>query len=422
MKSLYMSIYDMALKGYFSVIRLLSPIHRKARLMTQGRRGLLKKLKERRDPDSKYVWIHAASLGEFEQGRPLIERLKASNPEYKICLTFFSPSGYEVRKDYPLADIVLYIPYDTSPSLRKFIDILSPEKAIFIKYEIWLHTLSYLKSKSIPTFLISAIFRPEQHFFRPKGEIFREGLRSFRHIFVQNEESARLLSGIGIEQVSITGDTRMDRVLDICANAKTDPIVETFAEDAHRHGKKVVIVGSSWEEDEDVYLPVFREYGDVRLIIVPHEITEKHTRHIKEQVSPDTRVLLHTEVTDLEAVRDADLLVVDRMGLLSSLYRYADIAYIGGGFGRGIHNTPEAAVYGVPVIFGPKYRKFMEAVGLIAAGGGFSVEGRDDLSRLMYSLLSDEAYRKRTGAKAAAYISAGKGSTEKVYNSIFNSH
>lgn len=413
-----MNIYDMTLKAYFGVIRLISSRHRKAGLMTSGRKGLLDKLRARRNPEDRYIWIHASSLGEFEQGRPLIEKLKAQHPEYKICLTFFSPSGYKVRKDYPLADIVTYIPYDTSSDLKLFIDILSPEKAIFIKYEIWLNTLFYLKEKNIPTYLISAIFRPTQVFFKFYGSIFREALHCYSWIFVQNEESFDLLKGVGIDRLSIAGDTRTDRVWDIKNHAKDDALVEAFVTEAHTQGQKVMMIGSSWEEDEKVYLPALSQNNKWRAIIVPHEITEKHIKSIRDSVPSGMTVVLHTENPTIEALKDAQILVVDRMGLLSSLYKYTDIAYIGGGFGRGIHNTLEAAVYGCPILFGPNHHKFMEAKALLSCGAAFSVSSTEDVAGHL-KLLFDDNTRKNIGSKAEEYIQSNLGSTDIIIKGIF---
>ena len=413
-----MNIYDMTLKAYFGVIRLISSRHRKAGLMTSGRKDLLDKLRVQRNPYDHYIWIHASSLGEFEQGRPLIEKLKEQYPEYKICLTFFSPSGYEVRKDYPLVDIVTYIPYDTSSDLKPFIDILSPEKVIFIKYEIWLNTLFYLKEKQIPTYLISAIFRPTQIFFKSYGRIFRDALQCYSWIFVQNKESFNLLKGIGINFLSIAGDTRTDRVWDIKNNAKDDTIVETFVREAHTRGQKVMMVGSSWEEDEKVYLPSLNENDKWRVIIVPHEITEKHIKSIREGIPAGMTVAFHTEDPTSEVLKEIQILVVDRMGLLSSLYKYTDVAYIGGGFGRGIHNTLEAAVYGCPILFGPNYHKFMEAKALLSCGAAFSVSTTDEVTTHLNHLFDDDA-RKNIGAKAEEYIQANLGSTDIIINGIF---
>lgn len=418
MRSLSMNIYDMTLKAYFGVIRLIASRHRKAGLMTSGRKGLLDKLRAQRKPGDRYIWIHASSLGEFEQGRPLIEKLKEKHPEYKICLTFFSPSGYEVRKDYPLADIVTYIPYDTSSDLRPFIDILSPEKAIFIKYEIWLNTLFYLKEKGIPTYLISAIFRPTQIFFKSYGRIFRDALCCYSWIFVQNEDSFKLLKSIGVDGLSIAGDTRTDRVWDIKNNAKDDAFVEAFVGEAHAQGQKVMMVGSSWEEDERVYLPALIHDDRWRVIIVPHEITEKHIKSIRDTVPNSINIALHTESPTVEALKETRVLIVDRMGLLSSLYKYTDMAYIGGGFGRGIHNTLEAAVYDCPILFGPNHHKFMEAKALLACGAAFSVNSTEDVIAYL-NLLFDENARQSIGAKAGAYIRSNLGSTDIIIKGIF---
>lgn len=418
-RSLLMNIYDMALKFYFGVIRLISSRHHKAKLMTEGRIGLVDKLKAQRSPQDRYIWIHASSLGEFEQGRPLIEKIKEQYTEYKVCLTFFSPSGYEVRKDYPLADIVTYLPYDTSSDLQAFIDILAPERAIFIKYEVWLHTLSYLKEKGVPTYLVSAIFRPQQIFFKPYGQIFREALDCYTWIFVQNEASYILLQSIGLKHLSIAGDTRTDRVWDIKSSAQDDSIVEAFVRGAHEEGQKILMVGSSWEEDETTYLPLLEQDPRWRIVIVPHEISTKRIQTLRARLKHNS-VLCHTEVHSLDELTDVRVLIVDKMGLLSSLYKYTDVAYIGGGFGRGIHNTLEAAVYDVPILFGPKYHKFMEAEALVATEAAFCVHTDQEVVQVLDRLFED-SYRMTVGARAGAYIQSNLGSTDAIMSGIFTS-
>ena len=412
-----MVLYDFALGLYFGFLRVVAPLHTKARKMVRGRADTLPTLRKLRQPDKDYIWIHASSLGEFEQGRPLIELLKEKHPSLHICLTFFSPSGYEVRKDYPLADIVTYLPFDTSSDLPRFLDLLRPKIAIFVKYEFWLHTLDALHRREIPTYLISAIFRPTQIFFKKYGNTFRQRLSYYDHIFVQNAESANLLAGIGITSVSVGGDTRMDRVLHIARSSHNIPFFERIKERAKRESVRIVVVGSSWEEDESIYLPLFESIPQLFTIIVPHEITERHISSIRSLSSRE--VLLYTEYEDKDLTNlTSTTLVVDTVGMLSSLYAYADFAYIGGGFGKGIHNTAEAAVYGIPVIFGPKYEKFREAKALIEVGGGYTVKDSSGLESILVQWLSEDEALQRAGKAAGDYISSESGATEKIYQKL----
>lgn len=399
---------------YQSFIWLASKFNNnKATLFLSGRENVFALLEQKRLPGEHYVWFHAASLGEFEQGRPIMESLKNSHPEYKILLTFFSPSGYEVRKDYQGADIICYLPMDMSWNVKRFLDIVQPDCAIFIKYEFWMNYLLELKKRQIKTYIVSAIFRESQLFFKWYGGYYRNLLKSFNHLFVQNDESVRLLHSIGFDNVTKVGDTRFDRVADIASNAKELPIVQLFKSD-----KKVLVAGSSWPNDENILLPYFNQNFPLKLIIAPHEIDEEHLQSIISQLK---RPYIRYSQATIENIKEADCLIIDCFGLLSSIYRYGEIAYVGGGFGVGIHNILEAAVYGIPVIFGPNFRKFQEAVDLQQKGGAFVIENYESFSQIMSEFLGENSSLYSSACKVSNdYSQANKGATSKVVNAIFS--
>lgn len=348
-------IYNLFIYLYVSAVRMAALFSEKVSKMVAGQKKTFSVLEQHIDPKAKYIWFHAASLGEFEQGRPLIEEIRRRFPGYKILQTFFSPSGYEVRKDYKGADVVCYLPLDTPGNARRFVEGTSC-MAFFIKYEFWKNYLTELHERQIPVYSVSSIFRPEQIFFKWYGGGYREVLKCFTHLFVQNQESVDLLKTIGVTETSISGDTRFDRVLDICSQAKVLSLVERFKGD-----RLTMVAGSSWAPDEDIFIPYFNAHPEVKLVIAPHVIDESHLKEITGKVKG--KVVRYSQATE-ENVAEADCLIIDCFGLLSSIYRYGEIAYIGGGFGVSIHNTLEAAVYGIPVIFGPNNKKFMEAQGL----------------------------------------------------------
>ena len=408
-------LYRLGAGAYFTGVRIAAPFHRKARLMTEGRQGILPAVRQARQKGERYIWMHVSSLGEFEQGRPLIEAIKAAHPEYKICLTFFSPSGYEIRKDYPLADLVTYLPFDTSRDLRQFVDLLSPELVIFVKYEFWLNALFLLREKGIPTYLISAKFRPGQPFFKPWGGLFRSALRTFAHIFVQDSDSLLLLQKIGIDRVTVAGDTRADRVLRISETPRDLPIVRAFRHEAEASGRLVLVAGSSWERDEAHYLPLLKKHTDqVRAIIAPHEVGEERITSLLRSLSP---LRTHRYSRGMPPV-GTEVLVVDTIGLLSSVYAHGDLAYIGGGFGAGIHNILEPAAYGLPVLFGPRYGKFAEARALVAQGGAFSYETDEELARLLQKLARDDAFRSEASRITLDYLRQSAGATSVILSGI----
>lgn len=417
-------IYNIVIYFVLWGIAIASLFNEKVRKMWRGEREAFKILKQKVDPNAKYIWFHAASLGEFEQGRPLMERIRKDYPQYKILLTFYSPSGYEVRKNYKGADIICYMPVDTRLNAIRFLRLVRPVMAFFIKYEFWSNFLHILKHRNIPTYSVSSIFREDQVFFKWYGRSYAGVLKCFTRFFVQNEESKRLLEGIGITAVDVVGDTRFDRVLQIKEAAKQLPICEAFrtgvassqSADVPHHDFKVFVAGSSWPPDENIFIPFFNEHKDWRLLIAPHVIAEEHLKLILSLIK-GKKVVRYTQTTPEEAA-EADVLIIDCFGLLSSMYNYGDVAYIGGGFGVGIHNTLEAAVWNMPVIFGPNNKKFQEAQGLLKSGGGFEINTYEDFSGLMSSLMNDETFLKQAGDKAGAFVAHLAGATDKVLASV----
>lgn len=417
-------IYNIVIYFVLWGIAIASLFNEKVRKMWRGEREAFKILKQKVDPNAKYIWFHAASLGEFEQGRPLMERIRKDYPQYKILLTFYSPSGYEVRKNYEGADIICYMPVDTRLNAIRFLRLVRPVMAFFIKYEFWSNFLHILKHRNIPTYSVSSIFREDQVFFKWYGRNYAGVLKCFTRFFVQNEESKRLLEGIGITAVDVVGDTRFDRVLQIKEAAKQLPICEAFrtgvassqSADVPHHDFKVFVAGSSWPPDENIFIPFFNEHKDWRLLIAPHVIAEEHLKLILSLIK-GKKVVRYTQTTPEEAAK-ADVLIIDCFGLLSSMYNYGDVAYIGGGFGVGIHNTLEAAVWNMPVIFGSNNKKFQEAQGLLKSGGGFEINTYEDFSGLMSSLMNDEAFLNQAGDKAGTFVAHLAGATDKVLASV----
>ncbi len=403
-------MYNIAIYLYLLGVAIAALFDKKVRTMWRGERAAFDKLRREVDPEASYVWFHAASLGEFEQGRPLMERLRKLHPEYKILLTFFSPSGYEVRKDYDGADIICYLPLDTPFNARRFLRLVRPVKVFFIKYEFWYNYLHILKHRGVPVYSVSSVFRPDQIFFRWYAREYAKVLRCFTRFYVQNDVSRELLAKIGITDVTVTGDTRFDRVLSIREQAKDLPVVEAFKGDG-----KVFVAGSSWTPDEDIFIPFFNSHKDWKLVIAPHVVAEEHLRQIADKL--DGRVVRYTQVTPDEA-RRADCLIIDCYGLLSSIYRYGDVAYVGGGFGVGIHNVLEAAVWNIPVVFGPNNGRFIEAQGLKAANGGFEISSKDDFDRIMTRMMTDGKALACAGKAAGDYVASCTGATEKILDAI----
>ena len=404
-------IYNLAMYILELGIKLAALFSDKPAKMVKGHREVFDLLKSKIDRNARYIWFHAASLGEFEQGRPLIERIRKEYPQYKILQTFFSPSGYEVRKNYDGADIVCYLPIDTPSNVKKFVDLVNPCMVFFVKYEFWQNYLNTLYKKGIPVYSVSSIFRPGQIFFRWYGKSYQRVLKTFAHLFVQNEESKTLLAGIGVNHTTVVGDTRFDRVLDICAAAKQLPLVQKFKGDA-----LTFVAGSSWGPDEDIFIPYFNARPEMKLVIAPHVVSDGHLKEIESKLQRSC--IRYTQATE-ENVGQADCLIIDCYGLLSSIYRYGEISYIGGGFGVGIHNVLEAAVYGIPVIFGPNNKKFREAQHLLANKGGFEIHGSEDFEQLMNKFLNDEAYLGLSGKAAGDYVKGNAGAMELIMNQVF---
>lgn len=403
-------LYNLSIRVYGLLVFIASAFNAKAKYFHRGRLGIWGKLRSQIEPNSEIIWFHCSSLGEFEQGRPVIEAVKQTKPNAKILLTFFSPSGYEVRKNYSGADYIFYLPLDTRSNAYRFIKMVNPAMAIFIKYEFWYHYLNELKKKNIPTYLVSAIFRPDQVFFKTHGGWYRKFLKSFTYFFVQNQQSKELLERIGFSNVVVTGDTRFDRVVRVAADAKSVPIVESFA-----CNHKVLVAGSTWPKDEEIILPLINKFPELKIVLVPHEVTESHVNDILAKAS--VHAVRFTK-TNSDEVKRARILVVDTIGLLSSIYRYGYIAYIGGGFGVGIHNTLEAAAYGIPVIFGPNYHKFQEAKDLIACKAGFSIKTTNELVDLLKLLLFDKNFHQLSASKAKQLVNSNVGATQKILKVI----
>lgn len=405
-------LYNAVLFLYHLAIRMAALFHPKARLFIEGRREWHSRLKGKRDPQATYIWFHCASLGEFEQGRPVIEAIRQQFPRYKIALTFFSPSGYEVRKNYPGADYVGYLPVDTPGNARRFIDTLDPAMVFFIKYEFWVNYISFLKARAIPLYLVSGIFRKEQLFFSrmPWGKWFRGILKNFTHIFVQDEDSAALLSSIGTGNFTVSGDTRFDRVAAIAKSSQPVPIVEKFSA-----GKPVLIAGSTWNRDEELLVPFIEGQENWKFIIVPHEVTPGNINRLTRLLKKEP--LLFSQATP-ENITLHDVLVVDTVGLLSSLYRYGTIAYIGGGFGVGIHNILEAATFGLPVFFGPNYHKFREACQLVEAGAAIPVTTSESFTEQALRVTGDNQLYEQLCHIAADYVKNNQGATSSILKKV----
>ena len=397
-------LYKICIWLYLILIVIVSPFHLKARRWLRGRYGIWKKIRENIKPGDRVIWIHCASLGEFEQGRTVIEELKKRLPDRKLLLTFFSPSGYEFRKNFAGVDCVTYIPLDTRYNSWKFMNLVKPEAAFFIKYEFWYYFLRTMRKKKIPVFLVSAKFRRDQVFFKWYGSWFRKMLECFAILFVQNDHSKRLLNVVGIKNVMVTGDTRFDRVFSISRKSVEYPWMEAFSK-----GKTVVIAGSTWEKDEDILIPYINQSGpETRFILVPHEINEKKLIRLMEMIEHST--VRFTDY-DKSTYSSAKVLIVDTIGHLSSLYKYGNIAYIGGGFGKGIHNILEAATYGLPVVFGPNYKNFLEAVELIELNGAWPVNNFEQLKKCLDQFMGSKDLLITCSEITRNYIKSRLGAT-----------
>lgn len=403
-------LYDIGIRIYWLVATLISPWNRKAKLWVKGRRNWYGKLQSTLGQEEKIIWFHCASLGEFEQGRPVIEGIPDHLPDHKILLTFFSPSGYEKRKDYGGADYVMYLPLDTRRNAKKMIDLLSLEMVLFIKYEFWYHFLKQLKSKEVPVYLASGKFRSDQLFFKWYGIWYRRFLDRFTHIFVQNQESEKLLTSIGQDRVSVAGDTRFDRVYELLQTPYSHPALEDFGKDS-----AIIVAGSTWDKDEQLLAHVYRELSEqLYWIIAPHELSENHLKSLEERFPGSVRFTeLGTEIPDGTRV-----ILVDTIGKLSYLYRFGTLAYIGGGFGKGIHNILEAATYGLPVIFGPVHQKFTEALNLTSMGGAFPIANEGELLFTIRQQLENPKLLKTTSQIASNFVTKRVGATLAILDKV----
>ena len=406
------TLYSSAIGCYATAVRIASPLNVKARQMSIGWKKWEQHFPKDILVNSKVAWFHASSLGEFEQARPVIETFRDRHPDYKICLTFFSPSGYEIRKDYAKADIVCYLPPDTRRNAKRLITMMHPDIAFFVKYDFWFNYLHQLHIRNIPTFIFSAIFRKSQYFFKSYGRWFARQLNCYNHLFIQNDESLDLLHSIGIEHCSIAGDTRFDRVNDIASHAKSFPIVEEFIGDAP---VKVLMAGSSWESDEENIKQFVDSYSKpLKLILAPHMIGENHLKEI-ERLFGEANCIRYSKINESNKPTESHkVLIIDNIGMLSSLYRYATIAYIGGGFGKGIHNILEAAVFGCPVCFGPNYKKFQEANDLIRLGGAKSYSSTSELNKILQEWLDDDTSYNIARTACKNYMNENLGATKKI--------
>ncbi len=411
-------LYNIFLLLYSISIRVVSVWNPKAKKWVNGRKNIFALINSKlQTPNSKLIWMHCASLGEFEQGRPLLEELRNKNPNLKIVLTFFSPSGYEVMKDYKGADYIFYLPMDSPVNAKKFLDALQPSLVLWVKYEYWFYYLDELNQRQIPAILVSGIFRKSQPFFKWYGGIWKKMLESFTHIFVQNSASMQLLETINFkENVSINGDTRFDRVLEISNNFIPVPLIAEFCSNS-----LVIVAGSTWEEDEIELLHFVKMHPEIKFIIAPHEIDDENLNDVRKKI-PDS--IFYSEWLDshfhvTERPSKTNVLIIDNIGMLSRIYKYATIAYVGGGFGAdGVHNVLEPAVYGKPVIFGPVYEKFDEAIGLVSAEGGTSIDGPISLEEVFNKLLHDEPERRRGGDAAKKYVESNAGASKKIIQFI----
>lgn len=407
-------LYKAGIFIYILLIRLFSVFNEKAKLFVNGRKNWEEILVQKIDRKSKYIWFHCSSLGEFEQGRPVIEELKLQFPEYKIVLTFFSPSGYEIRKNYPLVDVVAYLPMDTKRNAQTFLNIVKPEKAFFVKYEFWYFYISELRKRNIPLYIISGIFRENQQFFKntPWGKWYRKVLFQVEHLFVQNEKSGELLKSIGLLNFTVSGDTRFDRVAAIASSSKKLPIVEKFM------GNSLLIVaGSTWKPDEELLAEFINQSSDIKFIIAPHEVSAANINRIHELLKKPAISYSKFAGTEIDKFQ---VLIIDSVGLLSSVYRYGNIAYIGGGFGVGIHNILEAATFGLPVIFGPNYKKFKEAVDLTSEGGSVSISNSEELRQALNNLINDKNALRNASEICTKYVAKNVGSTKVIIKKVFN--
>ncbi len=408
------ALYNLSIFFYSILIRLTAPFNIKASQINKGRSQTFAELQAKIKHDRPIVWVHCASLGEFEQGRPIIEAIRKQHPGYQILLTFFSPSGYEIRKTYDLADYICYLPADTKRNAEKLIELVRPEIVFFVKYEFWFHYITELKKRNIPLYLVSAIFRENQMFFKnsPWGKWYRKMLFSFEQFFVQDDQSVKLLHQVGIKNVTKAGDTRFDRVAEIARNGKNIPLIEKFKGDC-----LLVVAGSTWKPDEELLAQYIHSHPETKFIIAPHETKKANIERLISLLK--TTVICYTEATE-ESVMNKQILIVDTIGILSSIYKYADLSYIGGGFGVGIHNTLEAAIFGMPIVFGPNYLKFKEATTMVDLGVAFPINDSPSLNAILDQLLSNNEQRNSIAGQCTHFTNQNLGATQIILSKVFN--
>lgn len=408
-----MCIYNLSMWFYEQAVAVASLRNPKAKQWRNGRRNIFERMRSEIETSDKIIWVHAASLGEFEQGRPIIERLKELQPDVRILLTFFSPSGYEIRKNYSGADYIYYLPIDRASYARRFLDIVRPAAAVFIKYEFWHNYLTELRNRDIPTYVVSAIFRRDSIFFRPWGGAWRKALRSFTTLYVQKGESKELLHELGFDNVVVAGDTRFDRVAAIARAARQIPIIERFKGSA-----PLFVAGSTWGPDEELLIELINDNPSIRFVVAPHEMNEERITKLINSI--DGGAIRYTTCDDSTDLSHKQVLILDTVGILSSVYGYADWSYIGGGFGVGIHNTLEAATFGLPIAFGPKYHKFKEACDMVDIGVATSIESSEELKAWFTPLRDDKMLLRNLRNKAKAYTEENCGATELITREILS--
>ncbi|OIN60153.1 3-deoxy-D-manno-octulosonic acid transferase [Arsenicibacter rosenii] len=417
---MFSALYHTSIYLYQGLLQLIAPLNPKAKLWVDGRRNWSEHLAGALAGNTAPVaWFHAASLGEFEQGRPVIEAFRQQYPAYKILLTFFSPSGYEVRKHYAGADIVAYLPSDTPANARRFVQLVHPAIAFFIKYEFWANYLHELRAAQVPVISFSTIFRPGQLFFKSYGGFYRSLLRHFDHILVQNEVSVRLLDSIGITRRTLAGDTRFDRVKQVADQKKEIPVAAAFRLDPSGNPVPVLVVGSAWQQDMEVLIPFLNGFTQpLKVIIAPHEIHDDEIEKWRQLLHKTAVRYSQITAGNTQELASADVLIIDNIGMLSSLYQYGQYAYIGGAFGKGLHNILEAATFSMPLFFGPNYRKFQEAIDLIDEGGAVSVSNTQELAAAFGRLYTDEPARQKASATSRSYVVRNIGATDKVMHIV----
>lgn len=410
-----MPLYNLSIFIYSMLIKLAAPFNLKAGQINKGRQRVFNELAARINPQRPVVWVHCASLGEFEQGRPLIEAIKKNHPNYQILLTFFSPSGYEIRKNYELADSICYLPADTKSNAERLIKLIRPEMVFFVKYEFWFHYINELKKNNIPLYLVSAIFRENQLFFKtsPWASWYRRMLFGFTHFFVQDDQSVELLARLGLKNTTKAGDTRFDRVAAIANSGKDIPLVEKF-----KNNQPLLVAGSTWKPDEELLAQYIHSNPGIKFIIAPHETKRINIERLINLLK--TSVICYTEAS-AETIQNKQVLIIDTIGLLSSIYRYADLAYIGGGFGVGIHNTLEAAIYGMPVVFGPNYLKFNEATTMVKLEVAYPVTNYSQLRTVLDTLFSNKSKKDAIAGRCNNYTQQNLGATQTIMGIVFNS-